>query len=331
MQITRRTLTIGAAATFAAPAFADAPIPVGISQALLIANYTPVYLAKQRGLFAKQGLDVDISTAGGIATVVPIVLAKRAQFALSGSAPSVNATLEGGPMKCIANIAGGTALLILGRPDMKFSSLDDFKGKTIATLRFPSNTNTTPKYVLSKIAKLDPEANNIKFLELPPGAQAQAVKDGRADIAVVFEWDASIGVTQFGLEVVYSLTDTLGPNASSAIFATQEYLGEHGDVAQRLLNAIAESMKIIHTEPDAYEKASAEAFPKVPPEAIKLGAARLLGMRAVVPRNPIITKAAWDTVMTMELGSGLKQTLPFEQMVDNQYAEQATAAFGLKE
>jgi NitT/TauT family transport system substrate-binding protein len=331
IDLTRRGLVIGSAAAVATGAMAATPTPVGISQALLIANYTPVYLAKQRGLFAKHGLDVDISTAGGIATVVPIVLSGRARFALSGSAPSVNATREGGAMKCIANIAGGTALLVLGKPGTKMTSLDDFKGKTIATLRFPSNTNTTPKYVLTKLAGLDLAANKVSFLELPPGAQAQAVKDGRADLAVVFEWDASIGVTQFGLEVVYSLTDAVGPNASSTIFATKDYLDANGDVAQRLVDAIAESLKIIHTEPGAYEAASETAFPMVPREAIKLGAARLLAMRAVVPRNPIIPKASWSNVMAMELGTGLKQTLPFETMVDNSFAEKATAAYGLKD
>ena len=331
MITTRRALLGGAAALTATGARAQGRTAVGISQALLIANYTPVYLAQQRGLFAKQGLDVDISTAGGIATVVPIVLSKRAQFALSGSAPSVNATLEGGPMKCIANIAGGTALLVLARPGTKVTSLDDFKGKTIATLRFPSNTNTTPKYALSKLGNIDIAASNTNFLELPPGAQAQAVKDGRADVAVVFEWDASIGVTQFGLEVVYAFTDAIGPNASSTIFATQDFLDANANTAQRLLNAIAESMKIIHTEPGAYEKASETSFPQVPKEAIMLGAARLLAMKAVVPRNPIISKASWDNVMTIETGSSIKQSLPWDRMVDNRFAEKATAEFGLKE
>ena len=44
----------------------------------------------------------------------------------------------------------------------------------IRTLRFPSNTNATPKYALSEIAKLDLEASKISFLELPPGAQIAA-------------------------------------------------------------------------------------------------------------------------------------------------------------
>ena len=90
-------------------------------------------------------------------------------------------------------------------------------------------------------------------------------------------------------------------------------------------------MKIIHTEPGAYEKASETAFPQVPKEAIKLGAARLLAMKAVVPRNPVITKAAWDNVMTIETGTAVKQSLPWERMVDNSFAEKATASFGLKE
>ncbi len=310
---------------------AQTPLRVNISQALLIANYTPVYLAQQRGLFAKHGLDVSLSTAGGIATVVPIILSKRAQFALSGTAPSVNATLNGAAVKCIANIAGGSSLLVLGRPGTKINSLDDFKGKTVATLRFPSNTNATPKYALSRLGQIDLAESKITFLELPPGAQTQAVKDGRADLAVVFEWDASIGVTQFGLEVVYGFADVIGPNASSAIFATQDYLDTNGDVAQRLLHAIAEAMKLIHTEPGAYEKASVEAFPLVSKEAIALGSRRLLAMQSVVPRNPIIPKASWDRVMTMEVGTGLPKALPFEQMVDNSFAEKATVAFGLKD
>ena len=338
MRISKRDLlkagatVAGATATLSHPALAQARTKVTISQALLIANYTPVYLALQRGLFAKHGLDVDISTAGGIAVVVPVVLSKRAQFALSGSAPSVNATLEGGAMKCIATVAGGTALQVLGRPGTKVTSLDDFKGKTIATLRFPSNTNTTPKYLFKAKGGYDPVAAGINFLEFPPGAQAQAVKDGRADFAVVFEWDASIGVTQFGLDVVYSLANIIGPNASSTIFATEEYLKENGETAQKLLNAIAEGQKLIHEDFAAYEAANKLAFPQVPPEAIKLGSKRLFDMPGVVPKNPIISKADWDAVMAIELGSGgsLKQGLSYEKMVDNTFAEKATAEFGLK-
>lgn len=320
-----------AAAPLAAPALAQgARTKVTVSQALLIANFTPFYVAQQRGLFAKHGLDVELSTAGGIAVVVPIVLSKRAQFAMSGSPPAVNATLEGGPMKVIAKVTGASALLVVGKPGTTIKSLDDFKGKSIATLRFPSNTNTVPKYLFGKLGKFDPAAAGTTFLEFPPGAQAQAVKDGRADLAVVFEWDASIAVKQFGLEVVYSLAPAIGPNAFSTIFASEEYLSTNAETAQKLVDALAESLKLIHTEAGLYEEANAKAFPQVPPEVIKLGSERLLATPGVVPRNPITTREEWDAVMAIELGTGVKQALPFERMVDNRFAEKATAEYGLK-
>ena len=330
-RIDRRTILTGAAgvalAATASSARAQGLKKVTVSQALLIANYTPVYLAQQRGLFAAQGLDVDISTAGGIATVVPIVLGKRADFALSGSGPAVNASVEGGAMKIIAKVAGGTALLALGRKGTSVKSLDDFRGKTIATLRFPSNTNTTPRYVFETLGAMP--ASGYTLAEYPPGAQAAAVRDGRADFAVVFEWDASIGVTQFGLDVVYSFADVVGPNASSTIFTTADYLAANGETAQRFVNAIAAAQKLIHTEPGAYEAANAKAFPQVAPEAIKLGSARLLAMPGVVPRNPITAPADWDKTLKLEAGSGIKAPLPFERMVDNSFADKATRDFGL--
>ncbi|MEI4479920.1 ABC transporter substrate-binding protein, partial [Klebsiella pneumoniae] len=68
----------------------------------------------------------------------------RAQFALTGTGMSVNSTLEGGKMKCIAKVAGGISLFAIAKPGLKINSLADLKGKTIATLRFPSNTISTP-------------------------------------------------------------------------------------------------------------------------------------------------------------------------------------------
>lgn len=94
---------------------------------------------------------------------------------------------------------------------------------------------------------------------------------------------------------------------------------------------IVVDMQNAYCSPGGYldAAASAKAFTQVPPEAVKLGSERLLAMPGVVPRNPIITREEWDKVMEIEMGSALKQSLPFERMVDNRFAEKATAEFGL--
>ncbi|MBX9592120.1 MAG: ABC transporter substrate-binding protein [Hyphomonadaceae bacterium] len=332
--LTRRSVLAGAGALalsqFPAPAIAQARTKVVISEAIRIALYTPVYAAIRKGLFAKHGLDVDLTTAGGIALPVPVLLSQRAQFACTGTGMSVNATVEGGKMMCIAKIAGGISLFAIAKPDLKISSLADLKGKTIATLRFPSNTISTPTYLMRSVGGFDPKESGVNFLELPPGAQAAAVKDGRADLAIAFDWDASIGVTQFGLKTAFSFADILGPIAFSSIFCTADYVKSNGETVQRFVNALAEAMKLLHSEPGLHAEISAQEFPQVSPDVIKLGAKNFMETKNVVPRNPVITKVDWDAIMKHELGAGsLRQTLPHEQMVNTSFAEKAAKEFGL--
>jgi NitT/TauT family transport system substrate-binding protein len=333
---TRRDLLIGAgalgaAAAFPMPGIAQGRTKVIVSEAIHIALYTPLYVGMRKGLFAKQGIDVEVSTAGGIAVPVSVLLANRAQFALTGTGMSVNSTLEGGKMKCIAKVAGGISLFAIAKPGLKINSLADLKGKTIATLRFPSNTISTPTYLMRSVGGFDPKEAGVTFLELPPGAQAAAVKDGRADLAIAFDWDASIGVTQFGLEVIYSFADILGPIAFSSVFVTEQYLKGNGETVQKFTNGLAEAMKLLHTEPGTFEEVSRLEFPTVAPEVVKLGAKNFMTTKNVVPRNPMITKEDWDAIMKHESGAGtLKKTLPYEEMVDTTFAAKAASDFGLK-
>lgn len=233
-------------------------------------------------------------------------------------------------MKCVAKVAGGISLFAIAKPGLKIKSLEDFKGKTIATLRFPSNTISTPTYMMRSIAGFDPKAAGVNFLELPPGAQAAAVKDGRADIAIAFDWDATIGVQQFGLENVFSFANILGPIAFTSIFCTERYVEQNGATVQAFCNALAEAMKLLHTVPTMHAEISSQEFPQVAPAVIQAGSANFMNTPHVVPRNPIITKVDWDAIMKHESGAGsLRQTLEYEQMVDNRFATKAANEFGL--
>jgi len=322
--------TLAAAAALPKGAVAQPRTKIVISEAIHIALYTPVYTAMRKGLFAKHGLDVELSTAGGIALPVPVLLSGKGQFACTGTGMSVNATLEGGKMKCVAKVAGGISLFAIAKPGLKIKSLEDFKGKTIATLRFPSNTISTPTYMMRSIAGFDPKAAGVNFLELPPGAQAAAVKDGRADIAIAFDWDATIGVQQFGLENVFSFANILGPIAFTSIFCTERYVEQNGATVQAFCNALAEAMKLLHTVPTMHAEISSQEFPQVAPAVIQAGSANFMNTPHVVPRNPIITKVDWDAIMKHESGAGsLRQTLEYEQMVDNRFATKAANEFGL--
>ncbi|MEM6666719.1 MAG: ABC transporter substrate-binding protein [Pseudomonadota bacterium] len=316
------------AMALARPQMAFAQTPVTISEAIRLGLYAPLYTAIELGLFTKHGVEPNLTTAGGIAQPVAAILSGAAQVAVTGTGMSVNATAEGAQMINIAKIAGQISVWVVARKGVEFNGVEDFAGKTIATLRFPSNTFTTPTYAM-RSAGMDPDAD-VTFLQLPFGAQLPAVVDGRADLATVFEWDASIGVTQFDLDVVYSLGNALGPAVFTSSFVTERYLDENPEAVQGYCNAIAEAEKILHEDKAVFVDVSSKMFPQLDPAVIETAVPRFFGDVPLVPRNPIITEADWNTIIDHEQVAGtLRGDFPYAQMVNTSFAEKATAEFGL--
>jgi NitT/TauT family transport system substrate-binding protein len=310
--------------------FAAEPFKGTISEAIHLGFYIPIYVAKDKGLFAKHGIDMAIKSAGGIAQPVPALLSGDAQFAVTGTGMSVNSTVEGGRMVNVAKIVGHISVWVVGKPGTEVNSIADLKGKTIATLKYPSNTITTPTYAMKSVGGYSPEEGGVTFLQLPFGAQIPAVVDGRADVATVFEWDASIAEKQFGLKTLFSIGKILGPAVFTSSFVTDDFRKQKPELVQAYCNAIAEAQKMLHTDPSVFVEVSQAEFPKVDPEVIALARGRFFGEAAVVPRNPLISKSEWDAIMKHESSAGsLRQVMSFEDMVDNSFAQKATSQFGL--
>ncbi|MBR0711501.1 ABC transporter substrate-binding protein [Bradyrhizobium liaoningense] len=311
------------------PGFA-AGSKVAIAEALRLGMYNSLYVAADKGLFAKHGLDADLSTAGGIALPVPILLSGRGQIGVTSPGMSVNAVREGGKIKNIAKIVGGVSMWGIAKPDSKIRTIEDLRGKTIATLKFPSSTIQVPTYAIKTIGKFDPKEAGVAFLELPPGAQAAAVKDGRADIATAFEWDVSIAAEQFGLVPVLSFADALGSLCFTTAMATEETIASNPAAVQGFCNAIAEAQKLMHENNAVFTEVAEKYFPKVTPSVVASATKNFFGSKTAIPRNPTISADEWDRAMQLEQGGGAVQSaLPYAQMVDNRFAEQATKQFGL--
>lgn len=309
--------------------FGQASIPVALTTGLKLANYGPIYVAARNGLFAKQGLSVTVNVGGTVVEPVSIALSGRGPFAVTGTGMAVNSTLEGGQMKVVAKMCGALGMWVITRPGTAFTSLADFKGKKVASLRYPSNTITSPTFAMKKFAGMDPKAAGVEFIEGPPGSIVGAVRDKRADVGVVFEWDASIAAQQ-GLQVAYAFAEQMGPILLTSVMVKNDYLASNPDLVQRFCNAIAASMKLIRENNLVYVSAMGAEFGNLDRPVIEAGCARLLATRGFVPTNPIISKTEWDASVEHDFLAGtIRKALTFEEMVDNRFAQKATEAFGI--
>lgn len=336
LAITRRSVVLGAGAAgasvgmgmskFGGAAWAQALKPLHISEAIHLGMYVSLYAAKHGGFFKKHGLESTISSAGGIALAVPVVLSGKAQFGVTGAGMSVNANNEGAKLVNVAKIVGGVAMWAVAKPGTKAASIADFKGKTIATLRFPSSTIQTPTFAMKERGGFDPESAGVKFLQLPPGAQAQAVLDGRADFATMFEWDVSIAKEKFKLEPVFAFADIIGPLSWTTAMCTKELTEKDPQYVQAFCDALAEAQQALWADRELFVKSSIAEFPKVEESIIRAAAVNFFTKSTAIPRDPTISKQEWDTDMAFEMAGGsIKAPRPYEEMVDNSFAQKAVA------
>ena len=337
--INRRTVlkTAGAAAAvgIAQPfilhdACAQTAVPIKLTTGLKLANYGPIYVAQRAGLFEQQGLSLIADVAGSVSEPVAITLAGRGQFAATGTGMAMNATAEGGRMKVIAKMTGALGMWVIAKPGTTFSSLADFKGKKVASLRFPSNTVTSPTFAMKKFGGFDAKASGVEFVEGPPGSIVGAVRDGRADVGVVFEWDASIAA-QSGLQVAYGFAETVGPILLTSVMVKEDYLTSNADTVQRFCNALAAAMKLIRSDKGAYVSAMAAEFSNLDKAVVAAGCDRLLATSGFVPLSPVVSKFEWDAITEHDTLAGtVRKAFSFEEMVDNRFAQKAADAFGLR-
>lgn len=309
-------------------AHAQAAVPVTLTTGLKLANYGPIYVAQRSGLFEKQGLKLTADVGGSVNEPVAIALSGRGQFAATGTGMAMNSTAEGGRMKVIAKMTGALGMWVITKPGTTFKSLADFKGKKVASLRFPSNTVTSPTFAMKKFGGFDAKSAGVEFVEGPPGSIVGAVRDGRADVGVVFEWDASVAA-QSGLQVAYGFADEVGPILLTSVMVKEDYLSANGDTVQRFCNALAAAMKLIREDKAAYVSAMSAEFANLDKAVVAAGCDRLLSTRGFVPLTPVVAKAEWDAIVEHDTLAGtVRKAFSFEELVDNRFAQKAADAFG---
>ena len=172
-------LAVAGLAMLAAPASAQTKVNIGISG---WTGFAPLTLAKEAGIFAKNGLDV---------TIKKIPQASRHLAIASGDIQCAATTVE----TWIVWNANGVATTQLFQLDKSYgadglvvrgniNSIKDLKGKTVAA----SAPGTAPYFLLAWFLKKNGlSLKDVTIVNMEPGPAAQAFIAGNNDAAATYE------------------------------------------------------------------------------------------------------------------------------------------------
>lgn len=174
-------LVASLALAVAAPSLAQQGTPVTFrADWAYKATHAPVFLALERGYYAKEGLDLKFLAGSGSANAVKAVGAKADTFGLADASVLARAVSEGAPVKSVAAIQQGNPIAIAAGADIK--SPRQLEGKTLVTTAATGPAQFFP--VFAKGAGFDP--TKVTIANVAGNAQLSTFIAGRGDAVTVY-------------------------------------------------------------------------------------------------------------------------------------------------
>jgi ABC-type nitrate/sulfonate/bicarbonate transport system substrate-binding protein len=226
---------------------------IGVGYSAISGDALPAWIAKDAGIFEKNGLDVQlVFFTGGTTAVMALVSADTPITQLAGAAV-VNSVLAGSDA---ALVAGGVTSLnyyLLARPDIK--SPEQLKGGSVAISRFGSSSDFIARYALQKIG-LTP-GKDVTIVQIgSTTARVDAALSGRVQATVVNP-PASIIAQKRGMNMLADLPKLGLVYQHTAVATTRKYIREHPDIVRRYVKSQVEAVHRIYTDKEASVRALA--------------------------------------------------------------------------
>ena len=286
--------------------------------------YAPLYAALELGLFAEEGLNVDLVNGGGADKVMTAVLAGQADIGLAGPEACLYVMNEGRENYAVifSQLTKRDGSFLVGRTDEDFA-WENLKGKTIIGGRKGGVPEMTLEYVMRQNGVI-PHQDAIVDTSVQFNMMAGAFTGGSSDYVTLFEPTA----TEIELEgkgyVLTSIGQESGEIPYTAFFASQSYIKNNPVIVQSFTNAVAKGQKWVqeHTAREIAE-ALMNQFPGTELDVLTLVAQRYKDIDAW-NETPIMKQESLERLETvMETAGELDQRVDFNQLVDNSFAEKA--------
>src|SRR4030095_1407647 len=257
----------------------------------------PAWIAKDAGIFEKNGLDVPlVFFTGGTTAVMALVSADTPMSQLPGAAV-INSVMAGSDA---ALIVGGVTSLnyyLMGRPDIK--TAEQLKGGSVAISRFGSSSDFIARYALQKIG-LTP-GKDVTIVQIgSTTARVDAALSGRVQATVVNP-PASIIAQKRGMNMLADLPKLGLVYQHTAVATTRKYIREHPDIVRRYVKSQVEAVHRIYTDKEASVRAFARFIGRAVDRDVLEKTWENLLSESVLPKKQYPSLEGIKTILPTEL------------------------------
>ncbi|OYU88143.1 MAG: nitrate ABC transporter substrate-binding protein [Bradyrhizobiaceae bacterium PARB1] len=253
------TAAIAATIAFTAPAAAADKVTLMLNW-YVYGEHAPFYYGKAKGIYAAEGIDLDIQEGRGSAATVQAVAAKTVNFGYADVPTMMRAAVKGAPVVATGVLLQTTAMSAMGFVDKNIKKAEDLKGKTVAITPADALTQIWPLF----LKKAGLKESDLKTVAGDAQTKLNAVINGQADVLLGYVMDQSMKIKDAtGKDVnTIKFADYGIHLVSSGIIANTDWAKANPDLVKRFMKATIKAVEEAQKDPKAAAQSILDANPK---------------------------------------------------------------------
>lgn len=228
---------------------ADTPQPIALT---FMAGYKPqanlpfvgAYVAKEKGFFAENGLDVTIEHSPGRGEHVQLLVAGSVQVTTMDAATILQRRAEPGlPVVSIALIGQKGQQAFAALKESGLNSPKDWEGKTVGY------KGTPPPDLYALLAAAGADVNKVNLVNV--GFDPRALSEKQVDVYPLFKSNEPYLLQKWGYELtLWDAADYGVPTLGLAYVTSEAYLAQNREALTRFLRAALRGIAYAQDHPE---------------------------------------------------------------------------------
>ena len=240
-QSTRLACSIALFSTFVIVPLAAAQDKVRMGLSSVSGLHAAVWVAEQKGLFRKHGIEAEVIVTGQGGTAgISALLANDIQMVNSAGDVLVAAALRGGDTVMVASVVNKGLQRLVTKPDIKTPA--DLKGKRIGVTRIGAVSHSVLLMILQRWKMT---VNDIQVLQLGSSPNMLASLDKGGIEGGVLTIPSMFVAEDRGYRVLLDMADTDIYYLHTMVATTRQYIKNNRDKVLRFLRGYVEGIAFV--------------------------------------------------------------------------------------
>jgi NitT/TauT family transport system substrate-binding protein len=231
-------------------------IKLNVGYSAISGEQSPAWIAKETGIFKRNGLDTQLVYFTGGTTAVQALVSGEVPISQVSGPAVVNSALAGSDIIIVAGGATSLDYWLMSRPEIKRP--EQLKGGSVAISAFGSASDFVARYALEKIG-LTP-GKDVALVQVGGVPDRMgAVLTGRIEAAVLVPPSMFIAQKK-GLNILADVSKLGLTFQHTGVATSRRFIKEQPDTVKRYVRSQVEAVNRIHTDKETSLKVLTKYF-----------------------------------------------------------------------